>query len=214
MKKIYCLLFAVLPLAAFAGEVKVTKPALTLENDTLTLDFKFNMEAVKVNSTQSYAFTPVLFAGKKYKTLPPVVVTGKNKFKMRHKDRRLAKRGYYDAPYTIIKGKSANRQDIVNYTVCLPYEEWMNEADKLFEFCAIEMRNNLELQNSVHLLYSPDIEKCVKKLLSIYESFQLGHVYFTNAEFDSAIQKIIQVSNEIQISYLLESIEQETLKRK
>ena len=73
MKKIYCLLFAVLPLAAFAGEVKVTKPALTLENDTLTLDFKFNMEAVKVNSTQSYAFTPVLFAGKKYKTLPPVV---------------------------------------------------------------------------------------------------------------------------------------------
>ena len=214
MKKIYCLLFAMLPLAAFAGEVKVTKPALTLENDTLTLDFKFNMEAVKVNSTQSYAFTPVLFAGKKYKTLPPVVVTGKNKFKMRHKDRRLAKRGYYDAPYTIIKGKSANRQDIVNYTVCLPYEEWMNEADKLFEFCAIEMRNNLELQNSVHLLYSPDIEKCVKKLLSIYESFQLGHVYFTNAEFDSAIQKIIQVSNEIQISYLLESIEQETLKRK
>ena len=28
----------------------------------------------------------------------------------------------------------------------------MNEADKLFEFCAIEMRNNLELQNSVHHL--------------------------------------------------------------
>ena len=129
MKKIYCLLFAMLPLAAFAGEVKVTKPALTLENDTLTLDFKFNMEAVKVNSTQSYAFTPVLFAGKKYKTLPPVVVTGKKKFKMRHKDRKLAKKGYYDAPYTIIKGKSADRQNLVNYTVCLPYEEWMNEAD-------------------------------------------------------------------------------------
>lgn len=79
------------------GEVKVTKPALTLENDTLTLDFKFNMEAVKVNSTQSYAFTPVLFAGKNYKTLPPVVVTGKSKFKMRHKDRKLAKKGYYNA---------------------------------------------------------------------------------------------------------------------
>ena len=69
MKKIYCLLFAMLPLAAWAGEVKVTKPVLTLENDTLTLDFKFNMEAVKVNSTQSYAFTPVLFAGKNCKTL-------------------------------------------------------------------------------------------------------------------------------------------------
>ena len=67
-------------------------------------------------------------------------------------------------------------------------KEWMNEADKLFEFCAIEMRNNLELQNSVHLLYSPDIEKCVKKLLSIYESFQLGHVYFTNEERFPSVQ--------------------------
>ena len=38
MKRIYCLLFAMLPLAAMAGEVKVTKPVLTLENDTLTLD--------------------------------------------------------------------------------------------------------------------------------------------------------------------------------
>ena len=46
-----------LPLAAWAGEVKVTKPVLTLENDTLTLDFKFNMEAVKVNITQSYALS-------------------------------------------------------------------------------------------------------------------------------------------------------------
>ena len=118
-----------LPLAAMAGEVKVTKPVLTLENDTLTLDFKFNMEAVKVNSTQSYAFTPVLFAGKDCKTLPPVVVTGKNKFKMRHKDRKLARKGDYNAPYTIIKGKSADRQNLVNYTIRLPYEEWMSQAD-------------------------------------------------------------------------------------
>ena len=53
MKKIYCLLFAMLPLAVSAGEVKVNKPALTFENDTLTLDFYFNVAEVKENSTQS-----------------------------------------------------------------------------------------------------------------------------------------------------------------
>ena len=47
MKKIYCLLFAMLPLAAWAGEVKVTKPVLTLENDTLTLELKFNIGSRK-----------------------------------------------------------------------------------------------------------------------------------------------------------------------
>lgn len=129
MKKIYCLLFALLPLTAFAGEVKVTKPALTLENDTLTLDFHFNVEEVSVNSTQSYAFTPVLFAGKNHQSLPPVVVTGKNKFKMRHKDRRIAKRGNYHEPYVVVKGKSANRRDLVNYKISIPYEEWMSQAD-------------------------------------------------------------------------------------
>lgn len=129
MKKIYCLLFAILPLTAFAGEVKVTKPALTLENDTLTLDFAFNVEEVKVNSTQSYAFTPVLFYEKNYQTLPPVVVSGKSNFKMRRQDRRIAKKGDYTQPYTIVKGKSADRQDHINYKISIPYQEWMGKAD-------------------------------------------------------------------------------------
>lgn len=129
MKKIYCLLFALLPLTAFAGEVKVTKPTLTLENDTLTLDFNFNVEEVSVNSTQSYAFTPVLFAGKNYHTLPPVVVTGKKHFKMRRQDRRIAKQGSHKEPYIIVKGKPANRQNKVDYKISIPYEEWMGEAD-------------------------------------------------------------------------------------
>lgn len=118
-----------LPLTAFAGEVKVTKPALTLENDTLTLDFRFNVEEVSVNSTQSYAFTPVLFAGKNYQTLPPVVVSGKKQFKMRRQDRRIAEKGGYTEPYIVVKGKSPNRQDRVSYKISIPYEEWMSQAD-------------------------------------------------------------------------------------
>ena len=109
--------------------MKVTKPALTLENDTLTIDFNFNVEEVAVNSTQSYAFTPVLFYGKQYQTLPPVVVTGKNKFKMRRKDRRIAKKGNYKQPYIIVKGKSGNRQNLVDYKISIPYEKWMSQAD-------------------------------------------------------------------------------------
>lgn len=129
MKKIYCLLFVLLPMMAFAGEVKVTKPVLTLENDTLKLEFVFNVEEVKVNSTQSYAFTPVLFFEKHKQSLPPVVVSGKKNFKMRSQDRRIAKQGNYNAPYTVVKGKSADRQDRIDYTIYLPYQEWMRKAD-------------------------------------------------------------------------------------
>lgn len=129
MKKIVCLLFVLLPLMAFAGKVKVTKPVLTLENDTLKLVFAFNVEEVKVNSTQSYAFTPVLFFEKNKQSLPPVVISGKKQFKMRHKDRRIAREGNYNVPYTVIKGKSTNRQDRIDYIISIPYQEWMSKAD-------------------------------------------------------------------------------------
>ena len=37
-----------------------------------------SVEDVRVNSEQTYAFTPVLREGKNYYAMPPVVVTGKN----------------------------------------------------------------------------------------------------------------------------------------
>lgn len=146
MKKIYSLLFAILPLTALAGEVRVTKPTLVLENDTLTIDFDFDVTEVQVNSTQSYAFTPVLFYEKQEHSLPPVVVTGKKKFKMRHKDRSIAKKGNYTEPYIIIPGKSADRQNRVDYKVSIPYEEWMSQADMWIlqegdESCLIDLPN-------------------------------------------------------------------------
>lgn len=123
------LLLAALPFTAMAGDIKFTKPALTLENDTLTIDFSMSVEEVKVNSEQTYAFTPVLRAGKNYHAFPPVIVTGKNgNYKMRRKEKRLAKRFDYTQPYTVIHGRKENREDIVRYQIQIPYEEWMNHA--------------------------------------------------------------------------------------
>lgn len=93
-------------------------------------------------------------------------------------------------------------------------KEWMDMADNLFEFCATETRNNSELQNNLHFLFDSNTEECVKKIIPIYEVFLVGHVYFNDAEFNSAIEDMIQVSNEVHLSSLLKNIEQQTLKRK
>lgn len=143
-----------LSLTAFAGEVKVTKPVLTLENDTLTLDFYFNVEEVKVNSTQSYAFTPVLFMRETWQPLPPVVVSGKKHFEMRRKDRKIAKNGNYTRPYVVVKGKSADRRDRINYKLSIPYEEWMSHADMWIlqegkKDCLIDLPEIVEIEEVV-----------------------------------------------------------------
>lgn len=64
MKKSYILLAAFMPLSLMASSIKFTKPALTLKNDTLSIEFSMNVEEVKVNSLQSYTFTLVLRADK------------------------------------------------------------------------------------------------------------------------------------------------------
>lgn len=118
-----------LSLTAFAGEVKVTKPILILEEEFLILEFDINVEEVKVNSTQSYAFTPVLFSGKNRLALPPVVVSGKKHFEMRRQDRKIARLGSYTKPYVVVKGNSPERKDRINYKLVIDFEEWMRHAD-------------------------------------------------------------------------------------
>ena len=45
MRKIaYILSFVMLPLVAMAGDIKYTRPVLTLKNDTLTVEFSMSVE--------------------------------------------------------------------------------------------------------------------------------------------------------------------------
>lgn len=90
MKKSILLLAAALPFALSAKDVKITRPAASLDNDTLTLSFRFNVEEVKVNSEQSYTFTPVLVNGNEHLVLAPMAVSGKKNYKMPRKIRRPA----------------------------------------------------------------------------------------------------------------------------
>lgn len=129
MKKSYMLLAAFMPLSLMASSIKFTKPALTLKNDTLSIEFSMNVEEVKVNSQQSYTFTPVLRADKsEYRSLPPVVVTGERKYKLKGDEKKLGKKFGYTQPFVVIEGRDENRNDVVNYKVQIPYEEWMNHA--------------------------------------------------------------------------------------
>lgn len=129
MKRLYTLLFVLLPLVALADDVKITRPALTLEEDTLTMDFSIDLSAVKVNSEQTYAFTPALTVGKNFHAFAPIIVTGKNgDYKMRRQERRWGKRYGYTEPYAVIHGRKADRECLVRYSVSLPYQEWMEKA--------------------------------------------------------------------------------------
>ncbi len=146
MRKIaYILSFVMLPLVAMAGDIKYTRPVLTLKNDTLTVEFSMSVEDVRVNSEQTYAFTPVLREGKNYYAMPPVVVTGKNgDYKMRRQERKMARRFGFDNPFVVIHGRQENREDVVRYQASVPYQAWMDHASMILlqegkECCEVDL---------------------------------------------------------------------------
>lgn len=148
MKKITSMLsFVMLPLVVMASDIKYTRPALTLKNDTLTMEFSIDVADVHVNSEQTYAFTPVLREGKNYYAMPPVIVTGRNgDYKMRRAERKMARRFGYDNPYVVIHGRQDNREDVVGYKVSVPYRPWMDHASMILlqegkECCEVDLLN-------------------------------------------------------------------------
>lgn len=146
-KIVYMLSLAVLSLSAMARDIQYTRPALTLKNDTLTMEFSMNVADVRVNSEQTYAFTPVLREGQNYYAMPPVIVTGKNgDYKMRRSERKMARQFGYDNPYVVIHGRQDNREDAVRYKASVPYQPWMDHASMILlqegkECCEVDLLN-------------------------------------------------------------------------
>ena len=76
----------------------------------------------------------MLFAGDNEQwSLPPVVITDKrSKFKMRKADRKLASYGNYSQPYVVMRGMPSQRENVVDYTVQMPYRPWMQDMKCAF----------------------------------------------------------------------------------
>lgn len=117
-----------LPVWAMADDVKITTPSLVVKNDTLTLTCQMDFSVVRAGNFETYAFTPELFAGSGEKcTLPPVVITDQKKFKMRKTDLKFAESGYYSRPYVVLPAMPSKRENVVSYTLQMPYQPWMEQ---------------------------------------------------------------------------------------
>ena len=127
MKRILFILSFLAVLNVSAREVRFTKPSLvwTKETNTLVIEFKLDVKEVEVNSTQSYLFTPMFKNGNNSRYFAPVVVTGKKNFDFTRKERKKARKRGYESPYTVISGRySKNRNNLVTYTITMPFEPW------------------------------------------------------------------------------------------
>ncbi|MEG1864785.1 MAG: DUF3868 domain-containing protein [Alistipes sp.] len=134
MKKYYILLiFTLVTLSVHAqivGEVSVTRKVLTQRNGQLHIELDILISPHAVTRSQSWTIIPELSTADRQsvKLFPHVLINGAYQQHMMERKRRLTGSYWVERqPYAVIPG-NIDTQQIVRYSMDVPYEEWMANA--------------------------------------------------------------------------------------
>lgn len=108
-----------------------------VRNDSLHLSLEMNLEDVVVGSYTAVFFTPVLASATGRTELPPVIVSGRRRFRFDRRQWALRAEGEkaFPAPYLILTRRKNNNSAFrkVRYRISLPYATWMASAGLLMK---------------------------------------------------------------------------------
>ena len=157
-------------LRAAALGISVSGVSVHLEEDSLCVEMRLDLTVAEVSPSEALFFTPVLRSGSKVAELPPVVVTGKRRFRFDRREAALASPSAGDTsgclrcpPFRVLFGNSPHRGNAVSYTARIAYVPWMGHANLSLmqerkECCGRDLLGIDELLATVGLPESPQPE--------------------------------------------------------
>lgn len=108
-----------------------------VRNDSLYMTLEMNLEDVITDSYTAVLFTPVLASATGRAELPPVIVSGRKRFRFDRRQWALQSEvdKTFPAPYLVLTRTKNNASALrkVNYRISLPYAIWMANAGLLMK---------------------------------------------------------------------------------
>jgi tetratricopeptide (TPR) repeat protein len=163
------------------------------KNNEANIDLTFVLDNLDMKPEHFIVLTPVVQSANKQitKTLPPVVIAGKKRYKVISRAKALNNQLFEAEPYSIVKRNNKKPQS-VDYHISIPMEGWMAggslSLNEKVSGCA-----NCELGNShisllprlVNEIYNPDfgityiepeeeVQKKRKEVHELYLKFKVG----------------------------------------
>ena len=111
-----------------AVDISISRVSAHIEGDSLCIEMKLDVSAVKVTQAVAFTFTPILQNRGKLMVLPAVVVTGKRRAKFDRREVLFSTPEGYKKPLYTIYGNSKERRNVVDYKILVPYGLWMEHA--------------------------------------------------------------------------------------
>lgn len=131
MKAIFNIIFILL-LSAMAygqrgeGQINVRGEKIAIEGDKLHIDLIIDVRTVKINSADALVLIPEVVSGNRSKELPRVVLNGKKRHKIFLREQAMGIESYAGDIYNVFRPDTDPA--ILDYSVVLPYESWMESA--------------------------------------------------------------------------------------
>lgn len=134
--------------AQFIGDVSVESRKLYVTpGDTLRLELEVLVRNQAVNSCQSWALVPELSTDGKQQVhfFPKVLINGKNKRQMMIRRNILTRQYWNDSPTYKIINVVEGEQTMIDYSVSVPYEDWMGDARLVLQQVLTSCNNKRQL---------------------------------------------------------------------
>lgn len=120
-------LVALLSLNCFAQNIRIEESRVNEKDDKVNVSFI--VVADKLKSNERLTLTPVLYNGKENQSLPPIIITGRN-------------RAVSDGRHNAVQGIRTKHKQRVPYAISVPYQSWMGDVslriDRKIESCCTE----------------------------------------------------------------------------
>lgn len=148
---------------AEAQSAGFTLRQVQVSNDSLHLNLEMDLRDVTVNSYTAILFTPVLASGTGRKELPPVIVSGRKRYRFDRRQWVLSstEEKPFPAPYLILTNKNSPTSHRVNYHIALPYTTWMARAALLMkqevkDCCDLQLLGTDTVSHDLSMLAPPE----------------------------------------------------------
>ena len=141
MKKSICFFVLYVVLGSFVctaqqpGQIYVMLRNLTRNGDMLDVEMVFDMSRLRIRSTESITYTPIVTGNNNQYVLPQLIIKGSNRYKADRREEALSgiSSDYFvnqddnkiNPVYAVEK---INRKKIIPYRVSVAYSEWMRDA--------------------------------------------------------------------------------------
>ena len=141
MKKILCFFILQFVVVGFIcraqapGQIYVIPKSLAIEGDKLTVEMMFDMSRLRIGSSESITYTPIITGSDNQYVLPKLIVKGSNRIKA---DRREEAFNGQPAGFVVSQGENKNnpiysiekfnKRNMIAYRVSVAYSAWMMGA--------------------------------------------------------------------------------------